>query len=561
MLEDGLGGERIGSASRGAVASGGCLQIPTCLHDVLFGGLCVECGCVVKRTGATERKSDLSVCQGSAAVLSHKLRHRAPGFLTTSPDLYISAAALAQIEEAEHVLRQSRRRLVLVLDIDHTLLVARPSARLSASLPRDSPTQVGCTSFPSSSYLGPRITADGQNFEVRLRPYLYEFLREALELAELYLYTHGTGLYAQAIVNLIDPEGVFFGSPPRLFHRDNTPKGLKSLQGIFPGDISQVVVVDDRDDVWGPEVRQEHLLKVLPYIVFPGDPRANVSLEGYIADSLPRAHSSVGEAPANQGGKRRKRMDAAEALADDAAGMKIVVQTEEDPDAQLLFVTRVLRKLHEATFNTTSPSSSSPPSRALRSNSMLHALRRQTLRGCVVCVTGFQKAAGLESSRQPIVWWCVHLGANVSEVMKPGVTHLVATRSDTEKYHEAICLQQTCGASIHVVHPAWVLWSAATWRKADETAFSLLASGQLGDASLPSFFRAIWKAGGASGGPALPPSPPPVVPFEALSERQLMSKSAGVTPSTSGASAHSSDSKDTSKDVESEFEDDYLDGY
>eukprot|EP00971_Amphidinium_carterae_P338867 6476401-Amphidinium_carterae.1 len=198
-----------------------------CLHEVSFGGLCVACGC------------DISALAGAAGAGQQR-----PGSLTTCMDLQVQGNALNKIEAEERERRIKARKFVLVLDIDHTLLVTAASG------------------VQQQRFQVHTIVVDGYSLDVRLRPHLDEFLRDAHVMADLYLYTHAAQAYAEEVVSLIDPTGEYFGRPPRLFSRQNTEPSAKRLSQIFGFDTSLVVVVDDRDEVWeNKSERHHHLYK------------------------------------------------------------------------------------------------------------------------------------------------------------------------------------------------------------------------------------------------------------------------------------------------------------
>lgn len=93
----------------------------------------------------------------------------------------------------------------------------------------------------------------------------------------MHVYTMGTRTYADAICRVIDPEGKTFGD--RILSRDESGSKSpgtsseeassctlpdftsKNLKRLFPTDQSMVVVIDDRQDVWGD---CPNLVKVVP---------------------------------------------------------------------------------------------------------------------------------------------------------------------------------------------------------------------------------------------------------------------------------------------------------
>ncbi|OCF39097.1 hypothetical protein I317_07121 [Kwoniella heveanensis CBS 569] len=98
------------------------------------------------------------------------------------------------------------------------------------------------------------------------RPGLQKFLDEMSQLYEMHVYTMGTRTYADAICNVIDPDGKVFGG--RILSRDESGSfSSKNLKRLFPTDTSMVVVIDDRSDVWAD---CPNLVKVVPYDFFIG---------------------------------------------------------------------------------------------------------------------------------------------------------------------------------------------------------------------------------------------------------------------------------------------------
>ena len=102
----------------------------------------------------------------------------------------------------------SKKKLLLVLDLDHTLLV---STRM-ADLPEDMLPK-------AEQLLGEQgIGEQQQLFKLphmlmwtKLRPGIREFLVEAHKLFELHIYTHGDQDYAAEMAKLLDLNKTLFG--------------------------------------------------------------------------------------------------------------------------------------------------------------------------------------------------------------------------------------------------------------------------------------------------------------------------------------------------------------
>lgn len=113
---------------------------------------------------------------------------------------------------------------------------------------------------------------------IKVRPGLAEFLENVSKMYELHVYTMGTRAYANAVAQIVDPKGKYFGD--RVLSRDESGSTVicgyradvvgmarKSIERLFPVDQSMVAVIDDRGDVWG---WQPNLVKVMPYDFFVG---------------------------------------------------------------------------------------------------------------------------------------------------------------------------------------------------------------------------------------------------------------------------------------------------
>ncbi|KAK1379559.1 RNA polymerase II C-terminal domain phosphatase-like [Heracleum sosnowskyi] len=148
--------------------------------------------------------------------------------------LEMSSDEVERVRDIQLCNLQSRRKLCLVLDLDHTLLH---------------------TDFRQN----PNIDVQGHDdmFEWRtmekvyitkLRPFVRNFLEEASQMFELYVYTMGSRNYAHIVTDFLDPEGLYFGN--RVISRENcTTPGQKGLDVVLV-EPSAVVILDDTESVW-----------------------------------------------------------------------------------------------------------------------------------------------------------------------------------------------------------------------------------------------------------------------------------------------------------------------
>ena len=178
-------------------------RIEPCLHRASFGGLCAVC------SFRLEDEPVQLVDFGAASV----------GFKVNVTDA-------AEIEQERNSTLREQSRLILVLDLDQTLLHTVTGVMEGDGLNR----------FPQA------------NFTTCLRPYLSHFLDSVKEKYEMYVYTMGTRPYAELMCSLIDPHQTYFRQ--RIISKDDCRSSNKSLRQLLPSDDSMVVILDDMEEVW-----------------------------------------------------------------------------------------------------------------------------------------------------------------------------------------------------------------------------------------------------------------------------------------------------------------------
>ncbi|KAH9697151.1 RNA polymerase II C-terminal domain phosphatase-like 4 [Citrus sinensis] len=106
-----------------------------------------------------------------------------------------------QYSEEETLLR--KRKLHLVLDLDHTLLHCQRLTSLSSG---EKYLKKRVHSFNDSLF---QMDDDGL---VKLRPFVHAFLEQTSSLFEIYVCTMGTRCYAKEAVKLLDPDSKYLSS-------------------------------------------------------------------------------------------------------------------------------------------------------------------------------------------------------------------------------------------------------------------------------------------------------------------------------------------------------------
>ncbi|KAK1395411.1 RNA polymerase II C-terminal domain phosphatase-like [Heracleum sosnowskyi] len=164
-----------------------------------------------------------------------------------------------------HDLR-NRKKLCLVLDLDHTLLHTKQVQKLSSE------EIIRLCNSSQNDDISRWESVDGVTHLTKLRPFVRTFLEEASKLFDLYIYTNGSRYYAKRMARLLDPDCVYFGS--RIIGmEDSTKKGRKRLD-VVPVKKSGVLILDDSGEVW-PKNRS-NLVVIKKYDYFaPENPNGN----------------------------------------------------------------------------------------------------------------------------------------------------------------------------------------------------------------------------------------------------------------------------------------------
>uniref|UniRef100_A0AAV1UI70 RNA polymerase II subunit A C-terminal domain phosphatase n=1 Tax=Peronospora matthiolae TaxID=2874970 RepID=A0AAV1UI70_9STRA len=326
--------------------------------------------------------------------------------------------------DTDNIRRQlGAKKLSLVLDLDHTLLHA---VRVD-----DVEGKIATTDDIHFFF----ISGLDQQHVVKLRPGLTEFLTELSALYDLFIYTHGTRLYAEEIVKIIDPDETYFKN--RVVARTDTPDMFhKSLKLLFPScDDSMILVLDDRIDVW--KDNEANVFLIEPYHYFKCTAEINNASGRGVADQ----HDA-----------------------------------EATEDGYLAQAVAILTDVHNAFYEghgtgmrgTTVENQMAGNGRDVKA--ILSERKRAILHGCSIVFSGVFPIVGPRSHGSHHLWrLSVDLGAVPSVTLKDfPMTHLVIhpERLGTEKHAQAKLLPE-----VLIVTPDWILKCARTWSRVSEQDF------------------------------------------------------------------------------------------
>lgn len=88
---------------------------------------------------------------------------------------------------------------------------------------------------------------ENMHMMTKLRPFVRNFLKEAHNLFELYIYTMGDRPYALAMASLLDPKREYFVD--RIISRDDGTQRHKKGLDVVLGHESAVLILDDSEHV------------------------------------------------------------------------------------------------------------------------------------------------------------------------------------------------------------------------------------------------------------------------------------------------------------------------
>ncbi|XP_050366084.1 RNA polymerase II C-terminal domain phosphatase-like 4 [Argentina anserina] len=309
----------------------------------------------------------------------------------------------------------NRKKLHLVLDLDHTLLNTASFDDLS---PDEEYLRTQTQSAHGLQYVN---IVDAQQIVTKIRPFIRNFLVQADLMFELSIYTMGAREYALEMVKLLDPGNVLFGG--RIISRsESTVPDRKSLDALLARD-SAVVILDDTKNVWTGEDK-ENVIVVPRYHFF----RAS------------RQKFGLGD------GKSYAELN-----------------SDEPRDSSYLAnVLQVLRDVHTRFFDEAELQGCDIIDRDVRS--VLKSRKKEVLKGCKI-VFSHVIPLGVKAETHPLWKMAEQLGATCTTEADASVTHVVAADARTQKSYWAV------SAGKFLVNPQWIHTSNFTWQKEPEKDF------------------------------------------------------------------------------------------
>ncbi|GAX83989.1 hypothetical protein CEUSTIGMA_g11414.t1 [Chlamydomonas eustigma] len=419
-----------------------------CEHPTYWGGLCVVCGMPRPDTEIThfmdshERQqhhrrqgSAVSVASSTGGTKQAPTLQRHDGVsnhITRITHMHASGHIEVSSQEAERLKLSevsrlmSERKLVLVLDLDHTLL---NSVRIS-DVSQDE--VVHLERIMASEADSPKrllYCLRDKNLWTKLRPFVHELLEELKDLYELHIYTMGDKQYAAEIRGILDPRGRMFTSV--ISQNDSTSSMAKHLDVALVHE-KMVIILDDTEQVWPQHGR--NLIKVERYHFFPASLRQwQVSFKSLLEQD----------------------------------------QDESSSHGMLATCLRVLKKVHNDFYQQAESSSSRSAEEGgmpLTVHDVRYFLGREresTLKGCQLVFSHCWPQALSTPFTHPLWKMAEALGGDCTTSYDPQVTtHVVAGNASTEKVLKALSDGKL------VVGPEWLQACFFRWERLDESNFA-----------------------------------------------------------------------------------------
>lgn len=192
---------------------------------------------------------------------------------TSSSSLDKSVKSLQQLSLDDKKKNEKKKikekKLHLVLDLDHTLIHSTLVSQLSKK------EKYVLEQTDSRQDLWRFNKGHSNEYIIKLRPFVPEFLLEANKRFTMHVYTMGLSNYAQTVLKLIDPDQVYFGD--RVITSKESPN-TKTLD-LVVADKRRIIIVDDTVDVWPND--KSSLLQITKYEYFrDGDDNAKLKSYG-----------------------------------------------------------------------------------------------------------------------------------------------------------------------------------------------------------------------------------------------------------------------------------------
>lgn len=221
-----------------------------CTHPLYVFGLCAKCG----------RPKPIDEDANEERPSTTTLKHLGAKYVE------VTEREAKRIRKASLLSLLNARKLVLILDLDHTLLNSSKASDITPEHRRLLDDILQRQKSQPSPLL---YHLEDKGLWTKLRPYIREFLEELRKLYELHIYTMGDKNYARAIAEILDPTQELFAGRV-ISQSDSTSTFQKDLDVTLSSD-QHVLILDDTEHVWPRHIG--NLIQINRYHFFPSSIR------------------------------------------------------------------------------------------------------------------------------------------------------------------------------------------------------------------------------------------------------------------------------------------------
>uniref|UniRef100_A0A8C1EIJ0 protein-serine/threonine phosphatase n=1 Tax=Cyprinus carpio carpio TaxID=630221 RepID=A0A8C1EIJ0_CYPCA len=147
-------------------------KVEECSHPVVMKGLCAECGQDLTQLQSKNGKQQVPVSTATVSMV-HSV-----------PELMVSSEQAEQLGREDQQRLHRNRKLVLMVDLDQTLIHT---------------TEQHCQHMSNKGIFHFQLGRGEPMLHTRLRPHCKDFLEKIAKLYELHVFTFGSRLYAHTI--------------------------------------------------------------------------------------------------------------------------------------------------------------------------------------------------------------------------------------------------------------------------------------------------------------------------------------------------------------------------
>jgi RNA polymerase II subunit A-like phosphatase len=404
-----------------------------CSHAEVYNQMCVRCGKMLNLTSS--QKVILEQTHGKEISMMHE---------QAGLKIRQSHGKLLDQQTQERLLN-NEKKLVLVLDIDHTLLHATNDASMLSIYEKIIQQGIKLDSIHKITSIDPKTNIRFSHL-IKFRPNLINFLNHMHQIFELHIFTHGNRTYANSIKLLLDPEEKLFGN--RVISRtEMADSQKKDLDHIFPSDDRAIIILDDNIGVW--HKHKSNVYHIVAYEFW----RHCFGIQSEVNNAAGTKRSAQTEKFEKEQAMILKQQSEQYSMS------KMVYLEKRESDNQLFIMENLLQFVHDKFFEKYNQKQN------VHVKDLMVESMSSILAGCKLLFSGILDKK--KAPEQNSLWRrAQRMGAQCTTEMQSDITHVIAGDNVTEKVRQA---RQMPG--VFIVHLSWLEESYRHFDRLNEADF------------------------------------------------------------------------------------------